>query len=185
MDILTTLERSANATATVARGVRPNQFDSPTPCSEWTVEELMNHLIGSLEYFKARGEGKTPGPLHPAPRTTYDQTVEHLQNLTVATAEAWRRPGALDQSIDTGARSMPGSAMVTIIASELLTHGWDLAKATGQQMPADDVDVDQVLRGMKRSLKPEARQPSFGPEVQPPPDARPIDQLAAFLGRTP
>jgi uncharacterized protein (TIGR03086 family) len=145
----------------------------------------MNHLIGSLEYFKARGEGKTPGPLQPAPRTTYDQTVEHLQNVTVATAEAWRRPGALDQMIDTEARTMPGSAMVTITTSELLAHGWDLAKATGQQMPADDVDVDQVLDGMKRTLKPEARQPGFGPEVQAPLGARPIDQLAAFLGRTP
>jgi len=75
--------------------------------------------------------------------------------------------------------------MVTLVASEMLTHGWDLAKATDQRMPADDVDVDQVLAGMKRSLKPEARQPGFGPEVQPPPDARPIDRLAAFLGRKP
>lgn len=61
------------------------------------------------------------------------------------------------------------------------TRGWDLAKATDQQMPTDDMDVDQVLDGMKRSLEPEARQPGFGPEVQP----RPIDRLAAFLGRTP
>ncbi|HEY1294459.1 MAG TPA: TIGR03086 family protein, partial [Chloroflexota bacterium] len=60
-----------------------------------------------------------------------------------------------------------------------------LARATGQRMPADEVDVDEVLAAMKRSLKSEARQPGFGPEVKPPKDAQPIDQLAAFLGRKP
>ena len=183
MDIVTTLEKSANATATVAQGVRPDQFDSPTPCSEWTVEELMNHLIGSLEYFTARAEGAPAGRPQSAPKTTYDQTVAHLQSAAVATAEAWRRPGALEQTIDTGAGKMPGSAMATLVASEMLTHGWDLAKATGQKMPADDVDVEPILEGMKKTLKPEARKPGFGPEVQPKPDAAPIDQLAAFLGR--
>ena len=185
MDIITTLERSANAAATVARGVRPDQFASPTPCSDWNVEELMNHLIGSLEYFKGRGEGKSSGPLRPAAPTTYDQTVEHLQKVAVATAEVWRRPGALEQTIDTGAGKMPASAMATLVASEMLTHEWDLATATGQHMPTDDVDVEQVLAEMKRSLKAEARKPGFGPEVEPPPNAPPIDRLAAFLGRHP
>ena len=185
MDIVTTLERSASATAAVASGVRPDQFDSPTPCSEWNVEQLMNHLIGSLEYFTARAEGRQPGPLQAAPPTTYDQTIEHRQNAAAATAQAWRRPGALEQMIDTGAGKMPGSAMVTLVASEMLTHSWDLAKATGQRMPADDVGVDQVLSGMRQSLKPQSRQPGFGPEVQPRKDAPPIDKLAAFLGRQP
>ena len=62
MDIVMTLEKSANATAAVARGVRSEQFDSPTPCAEWNVEQLMNHLIGSLEYFRARGDGDQAGP---------------------------------------------------------------------------------------------------------------------------
>ncbi len=60
MDVLMTLEKSANATAAIARGVRPEQFDNPTPRAEWKVEQLMNHLIGNLEYFRARAAGKTP-----------------------------------------------------------------------------------------------------------------------------
>jgi uncharacterized protein (TIGR03086 family) len=185
MDIATTVEKSANATATVARGVRPDQFDNPTPCGDWTVEELMNHLIGTMEYFAARGEGKPSDPPQPAPRTNYAETVKHLESAASATADAWGRPGAVEQTIDTGAGKMPGSAMATMVASEMLTHGWDLARATGQRMPADDVDVDQVLAGMKQSLTPEARGQGFGPEMQAPRDAPPIDQLAAFLGRKP
>ena len=149
MDIVMTLEKSANATAAVARGVRPEQFDSPTPCAEWNVEQLMNHLIGSLEYFKARGEGHQAGPPQSAPPTSYDQTVQALQSAATATAAAWQRPGALEQPIDTGAGQMPGSALATM------------------------------------ALKPEARQPNFGPEAQAPSGAPPIDRLAAFLGRHP
>lgn len=185
MDIVTTLERSANATATVARGVRPDQLDNPTPCGDWTVEQLMNHLIGTMEYFAARGAGKASGPPKPAPPSTYEETVEHLEDAATATAQAWGRPGALEQTIDTGAGTMPGSAMAMLVASEILTHGWDLARATEQRMPADDVDVDQVLAGMQKGLKPEARGDSFGPEVQPAQNAQPIDRLAAFLGRKP
>jgi uncharacterized protein (TIGR03086 family) len=185
MDVLTTLDKSANATAAVARGVRPDQFDSPTPCADWNVEQLMNHLIGSLEYFKARGEGKAADPPRSASPTSYDQTVQALQNAATATAAAWRRPGALDQKVDGGAGEMPGSAMATLALSEMLTHGWDLAKATGQRMPADDVEVDGVLAIMKQTLKPDARKPAFGPETEAPNGAPPIDRLAAFLGRDP
>jgi len=145
----------------------------------------MNHLIGSLEYFKARGEGKGASAPQPAPATSYDHTVRTLQDTATATAAAWRRPGALSQKIDTGAGEMPGSAMATLALSEMLTHSWDLARATGQRMPADDVEVDEVLAVMKQSLKPEARTPGFGPEAEAPTGAPPIDRLAAFLGRQP
>jgi uncharacterized protein (TIGR03086 family) len=183
MDIVTTFEKSANATAAVADGVRPEQLASPTPCSEWNVQQLMNHLIGSLEYFKARGEGKEAGPPQAATHTGYDETVKDLHSLAMATAAAWRRPGALEQKIKTGAGEMPGSALANMALSEMLTHTWDLAKATGQRMPADDVEVDAILAGMKQTLKPEARKSTFGPEVQAPNGAPPIDRLAAFLGR--
>src|SRR6266702_162658 len=82
-----------------------------------------------------------------------------------------------------GAGQMPGSALATMALSEMLTNSWDLAKATGQSMPADDVEVDEVLTGMKQTLKPEARTPNFGPECNAPNGAPPIDRLAAFLGR--
>src|SRR6185503_1067784 len=101
----------------------------------------------------------------PAP---YVETIKRLEAAAMATAAAWRRPGALEQTIKTGAGEMPGSAMANLALSEMLTHTWDLARATGQRMSADDVDVNAVLAGMKQSLKPEARQPAFAPEIQAP-----------------
>jgi uncharacterized protein (TIGR03086 family) len=145
----------------------------------------MNHLIGSLEYFKARGDGRETGPPQSAPPSSYEETIEHLQSVAMATAAAWRRPGALEQTIDTGSAQMPGSIVANLTLSEMLTHGWDLARATGQRLSVDDVDVDEVLDGMKKTLKPEARKPGFGPEVEAAEGAPPIDRLAAFLGRQP
>ena len=75
--------------------------------------------------------------------------------------------------------------MANLALSEMLTHTWDLARATGQRMVADDIDVDAVLAGMKHTLKPETRQSSFAPEMPAPNEAPPIDRLAAFLGRQP
>jgi uncharacterized protein (TIGR03086 family) len=185
VDMLVTLENSAKATGAVARGVRPDQFDSPTPCAEWNVQELMNHLIGSLEYFKARGDGKDPGRPEPAAPGSYAATVGRLDSAALAMAAAWRQPGALDKAVTFGTGEIPGSVMATLALSEMLTHGWDLARATGQQLSVDDVDIDAVLATMKQTLKPEARQPGFGPEIPAPDGAPPIDRLAAFLGRQP
>jgi len=185
MDVITTFQKSADATAAIAHGIRPEQFNNPTPCPEWNVQDLINHLIGSLEYFKARGLGQDSGPPQPASPTPYDETIKRLEATAMATAAAWRRPGALEQTINTGAGEMPGAAMANLALSEMLTHTWDLARATGQQMSADEVDVNGVLAGMKQTLKPEARQPGFAPEMQAPNEASPIDRLAAFLGRQP
>jgi uncharacterized protein (TIGR03086 family) len=185
MDIPTTFERAANATAAVARGIRPEQFDSPTPCADWNVEQLVNHLIGTLEYFTARAEGKSALRPQPAAPTDFEKTVEHLQSSAFAMATAWGRPGVLDQTTATTAGAMPAAMLANLALSELLTHTWDLANATGQRLAVDDIDVEGVLAGMHQTLKPEARQQAFGPEAKAPEGAPAIDRLAAFLGRHP
>jgi uncharacterized protein (TIGR03086 family) len=185
MQIVTQLEESAKATISVARGITQDQLKQPTPCDEWDVEQLINHLVGSLEYFAARAEGTQAAPPSPAAAAPYEETISRLESAARATVKAWQRPGALEQKIDSGAGAMPGSALATMAVTEMLVHGWDLAQATGQQMPVDDVDVEQLLSEMKHVLPADARQPAFGPEVLPQRNAAPIDRLAAFLGRHP
>ena len=66
-------------------------------------------------------------------------------------------------------------------------HGWDLARATGQDVPFGDDAARQALEAGRQMLKPEYRGPDqqFGAEVSAPADASPVDQLVAFLGRDP
>ena len=73
--------------------------------------------------------------------------------------------------------------MAGITFAELLVHGWDLARATGQRLDVPDSMAQQALAGAKARMRPEARQSAFGPEQPAPADAPALDQLAAFLGR--
>ena len=82
---------------------------------------------------------------------------------------------------------MPGSAFVGLAATDTFTHGWDLAKATGQSTDLDPELAAQLLAGAKQAISPAFRGPEpkpFGPEQTAPAGATNADQLAAFLGRT-
>ena len=82
---------------------------------------------------------------------------------------------------------MPGAAFAGIAATDDFTHGWDLAKATGQSTNLAPVLAAQLLISSKQAISPAFRSPEralFGPEQVAPPGASAADQLAAFLGRT-
>jgi uncharacterized protein (TIGR03086 family) len=185
MDMLESLDKSAQAAATMARGVLAGQLDRPTPCSEWNVQQLMNHMIGSFEYFTARGEGKETGPPRPASPGSYAETVDQVVKTAAATAAAWRRPGALEQKVTTSFGEMNGAFVANIARTELLMHGWDLARATGQRLLVDQGMAGEILAEMEQTMLPQARQFAFGPEVAAPEGSLAIDRLAAFLGRQP
>ena len=81
---------------------------------------------------------------------------------------------------------MPGAAFVGLAATDTFAHGWDLAKATGQDTTLDDGLAAQLLIGAKQSISPAFRSPEgtvFGPEQTAPAGAGNADKLAAFLGR--
>ena len=73
--------------------------------------------------------------------------------------------------------------MANIALTEMVMHGWDLARATGQRMSSDEGMAETMLTAAKANIRPEARQSAFGPEQPAPSEAPPLDQLAAFLGR--
>ncbi|MBV9119705.1 MAG: TIGR03086 family protein [Chloroflexi bacterium] len=182
MDTAATLSSAAAALVNTTQGIRADQFGQTTPCGDWTVQELMNHLTGSLEYFAAAAEGKKVD-IKPAPAAGFDETVQRLQQSAQAMAGAWSKPAPPEPEGASGG-GMPRSALAAIAASETLTHAWDLARATGQQSPARDLKLGDLLGTMQQTLKPEARQPAFGPEQKAPEGCPDIDRLAAFLGRT-
>jgi uncharacterized protein (TIGR03086 family) len=171
--------------------VRAPQWDDPTPCSDWTVRQLVNHLVGGHRLYTRVLSGK---PLPPPDRVGRRGDVDQLGDDPAAafrtTAEemmaAFRRPGVLERTHALPAGTLPGPAVVHLRTVETLVHGWDLASATGQAVPfrdeiaADELAFSEQLLGRL----PEGRQP-FAPS-RPVPDGAPaIDRLAALLGRSP
>src|SRR5205823_6220110 len=113
------------------------------------------------------------------PADAYAQTVAQA-------LDAWRTPGAVQRSatLPSGA---PGPRIVDMYLLEVFLHGWDLARATGQEKAPDDSVAQAVEEAWRGKVPDEIRASGrvFGPEVECAPDAPVADRVAAYLGRTP
>lgn len=180
MDVIDALDSTFRHASGVIAGVRPQQLDDKTPCTEWTVRDLLDHMIGVVSGLGAAAAGaeRTPFELGADPAAQFDAA-------SVAAVAAWRSPGVLDRVIDAGPGPMPGRMLAGINLLDTATHTWDLAIATGQP-PAlpDDVAV-AALEASRQIIRPEIRAGRFGPECPVGDHAGPTEQLVAFLGRQP
>jgi uncharacterized protein (TIGR03086 family) len=112
-------------------------------------------------------------------RASFDDAAAGLR-------DAWRQPGALDTLKNTSFGPVSGDIWGPLAVMELVQHGWDIARATGQKAQFDDELSTIGLDAAKQFPPDQMRNPqAFGPEVQAPAGAPAHDRLAAFLGRTP
>jgi uncharacterized protein (TIGR03086 family) len=187
MDLTALLDESIASTGKIVAGVRPDQLDDSTPCSEWDVRAVLNHVIGVATVFSHVGEGK---PIdRPDPKTDYfdgEAYAAAYDSATAAMLAAWRKPGMLDATITLPFGDVPGSVGASINFIDVLVHGWDLARATGQDARLDPDLAQPALELSRGIMNDQLRQSgAFGPEVPVAADAPAGDRLVAFLGRTP
>lgn len=183
MDAIERIDRATAFAAEKVEAVKPDDLSKRTPCSEFDLRALLNHLIGGLAMLTVAAEGgKATMPdgdqLGSDPGANY-------QTRRAALLEAIRREGVLDRTWEMPWGSMPGQLQAGIVFMEHLTHGWDVAKATGQDTTiADDLVTEcmEVVTPMDAML----RMPGVcGPAVTVPDNASPTDKLVAFMGRQP
>jgi uncharacterized protein (TIGR03086 family) len=202
------IERACTSTAAVLAGVRAADFGRPTPCRSWTVKDVVNHVIGSAAWFagqaeegavadrddasgaEARGDGagRAPGDGDEADRTVGDfqATFQREADRLIA---AFSAPGAMDKIVEMPFGGVPGAVCVWIAAGDIFTHGWDLARATGQPSDLDPELSGRLLAQIEQLLPDAMRGPEgeapFGPKVEVAVSASAADRLAAFQGRQP
>jgi len=178
------LERAIASTHSVLTGVSKEQLGDETPCAKWKVSDLINHIVGGQYFFEAMAKGE---PL------TGDETDFSATDFVSAFDEGARRSvaafevdGIMEKVLTLPFGQMPGSAFARLAATDTFTHGWDLARATGQGTDLEPEFAEQLLMGAKQAVSPAFRTPEgnpFGPEQAAPEGASKADQLAAFLGR--
>ncbi len=171
------LEAALARTAEVVRNVRPEQYGDPTPCQDWDVRTLLNHLVIGNYYFGARARHIQPD------QSIWDKDKLHGGSPAEAYDESAKL--ALDAYRAFLAESPDGSApLYDAYLTEVAVHGWDLATATGQDRTSEPRVAEHLLATMPAMLEGR-RGSSFGQPVTHDEHAPPLDRLAAFLGRTP
>jgi uncharacterized protein (TIGR03086 family) len=179
------LEYQAHALHDLIGGVRADQWDSPTPCSKWTVRDLANHLVGGGAMFAASFRGETVEMDESAmPDMLGDDAVGAWDRVVADFREAVSAPGAMDREVVLPFATLPAQVALDIATFDLLVHAWDLAQATGQSFdPPDDVVAGgrQVAETVVDGLRDGD---TFRDAVDAGPGTSAMDELAAFCGRS-
>lgn len=174
--------------ADIATGVRPDQTGDPTPCAEYDVATLVDHLVFAGRRAAELGRGATTAeqthvPLADAPG--------ELRRAGSDAEWAWADDARLDAKIEMPwGQTYLGVTLVDMYLAELAAHAWDLAAATGQLDRLEKNCAAPALAGARAMLRPEYREVAgpgspYGPEVEVPDDAPEWDRFAAFMGRDP
>jgi uncharacterized protein (TIGR03086 family) len=183
MDALTMLAQAGERTQKIVEQVSPGQLTGSTPCTEWDVRELLNHLIGGNAMFAMLAAGGTlPDMSGGMPDFVGDDPAASYRATFAQALDAWR---ALDPEATVALPFGPTPAPMAmgIHLMETTVHGWDVARATGQEAVIDDEHANATL-ALAQGMFAKGRRPVFGPEVPVPEDAPASDRLVGLLGRT-
>lgn len=177
MDQLVAHQRAQDAFAAVLALVQPAQLSRPTPCEDWDVKALIDHVIGGNQWVLDRA-GLAPIDL------PGDLLGAHAASAAAAQA-VFAAPDGMSRMFELPFGTLPGTAFVGLRASDVFTHAWDLAKAIGQPTALDPDLAAEALAAARIRMNPAFRGPGrpFGAERPCPPGASTADELAAFLGR--
>jgi uncharacterized protein (TIGR03086 family) len=191
MELLTAFEGAVASTAEIVKGTPANDLEAPTPCSEWDVRALLNHVIGTLWLAEGLLSDQpprypmVPGGLPPADLAGADPAAAYAEASAAALAAA-SAGDALTRVHVTPLGEMPGPGVAGFTTLDILVHGWDLATATGQPADLDGRLAAHVLDFAARALgTPESRAGRIGPAVPAPAGAPVTSRLVAYLGRQP
>jgi uncharacterized protein (TIGR03086 family) len=170
----------------VLAGIDEDQWTRPTPCSEWTVRELVNHVHFGNEQFTAAATGTAKGPWRTQPDADLlgDKPVAAFRDVADAMLVAFGQPGALERIVVVGIGPVPGIAALHLRVVEHLVHGWDLTRATGRQPAFDEQAAAQAYAFTEAKLAdvpPDST--AFAAPNAVSVDASALDRLAALLGR--
>jgi len=161
----------------VLRRLTGDDLARPSPCTEYTVGEVGQHVVRSMLLLASVAGEQLGSP-----------AAGRLEGQVTATAEAalaaWRRRG-LGGSVAVGRSTLPASLAVEIIPLELLVHGWDMARATGSEIDIPPEVAGYVLGRARELITQDKRGRSFAAEVPAGPTATNLERLIAFTGRVP
>lgn len=183
------LSTAADAMAAIVRTISPDQLANPTPCAEFDVRALVNHLLFWGPSLEGAGR-KESVPPPAAEESDVDLTAGDWRGALLAqldrTVSAWAPATAWEGTTRIiGPAETPSTVIGDMVVGELVVHGWDLAQATGQRLdlPADMLTYlhDSVAAGAEQGRAMGV----YGPEVEVAADAPALHRILGLTGRDP
>jgi uncharacterized protein (TIGR03086 family) len=174
----------ASARGSVA-GVEAGQWGLVSDCEDWTVRELVNHVVSgnfwaaeltsgkSIEDVGTRLDGDVLGD---DPTAAYDASAS-------AAEAAFGAPGAMEAPCAVSYGPVPGAVYCGHRFLDVLVHGWDVARSTGQDTTLDPELVEALFEVLEPQLEGLKASGMFGTVVEVPEGADRQTQLLALLGR--
>ncbi len=186
------LEPATRRMAELIRAVPDDRLDAPTPCPDYSLGDLVDHVGGlTLAFTAAARKDTNPGAGPPPPgdgsRLPDDWRTRIPADLATL-AEAWRDPAATTGMTRAGGIEMPGQVAGVVALDELVLHGWDIARATGAPYDCDPALLDVVHGFVLQFSGPDAPAPRaglFGPVVDVAETAPLLDRVVGLAGRDP
>jgi len=183
------LERACDITDRIMSGVQPGQLGDPTPCRDWTVRELMEHIVASTDFFADAAEYGAVAEDRSWPEYSPDELLPAYRHHAGRLVAAFRVPGVMGRPMVILAGPPTAGFCIQLAISERFVHAWDLAAATGQSFGDDDADIAEALlaSSVYLSVNSDVRMntpPPLGPELTVEGGGA-VERLVAFLGRDP
>jgi uncharacterized protein (TIGR03086 family) len=179
LQLLADLDRATTAFAQIAEAVGPGQLTAPTPCPDVNVRMLIEHLIDGSWYFADLLTGSAASVrAHPA-----GSLPAAFRSAAARMLTAFAAPGVLAQDFESPIGRASGAQLAKVRLIELVAHGWDLARATGQSLTAFPADLSERTLMIAHELYSDRTPGRFGAPQPVSGTAPAADKLAAFLGR--
>lgn len=178
-------DRALDATRDIVAGIGGDQWELPTPCEEWNVRELVNHIVSGHLWASELAAGKTIDDVGDAfdgdvlgddPLAAYEQAAK-------LAGEVFKGDGVLEQPAAVSYGPVPNEIYCGHRFVDTLVHGWDLAKATGQSTTLDAELVQGAIEVVEPQRELMVASGAFAGDVEAPDDADPQTKLLAWLGR--
>ena len=185
MEQVKALEAALQNTTRLVQGIGADQWENQTPCEKWTVRQLVTHTAGVMANFTNGADNKPPAG-DPDDFDLGEDPGATMADLSAKNVAAWIKRGELESNISLGENEFPGAVGFSINMLDAYVHGWDIAKATGQEAELDD-ELCSTLLAFSREIIPEAPREgdAFHAVVQTADDASPQQELLGYLGRQP
>ena len=187
MNLHAEMTDAADAAARTVDNVRPAQFGDPTPCPEWDVPRLLNHLILWTSYSaerRAHGESVSEELMAKDFAAEPDFAAAYRAQLDRALA-AWADPAAWERDLNVMGTPTPAADVARLLLAEIVLHAWDLAAATGQSCTVGDKAAEAALTAVAANAELFRQYKGFAEPVPVAADAPVLDRALALSGRDP